>query len=160
MTSAAEAVPRPQDRVITRQPKRRRDWAKLGLGTYFAIFLVFLGAWSYNPWVAAIATFAMILAAGYLLWMFQRLFFGEVTEFLDRSILMDRLECRARPHEDPRARGTQEFGAGLDAERLSKRSIGTQQAQRRRPGVTRIMVRHDDQRPARRRCCHARTRAR
>jgi len=44
MTGAAEAVSRPQDRVITRKPKRRRDWAKLGLGTYFVIFLVFLYA--------------------------------------------------------------------------------------------------------------------
>ena len=35
---------RPQDRVITRQPKRRRDWAKWGLGTYFVIFLIFLYA--------------------------------------------------------------------------------------------------------------------
>jgi putative spermidine/putrescine transport system permease protein len=44
MTSAAEATARPQDRVITRQLKRRRDWAKWGLGTYFVIFLVFLYA--------------------------------------------------------------------------------------------------------------------
>jgi putative spermidine/putrescine transport system permease protein len=44
MTTAAEAMPRPQDRVITRQPKRRRDWAKWGLGIYFALFLVFLYA--------------------------------------------------------------------------------------------------------------------
>src|ERR1700736_6994389 len=44
MTGAAEAVPRPQDRVLTREPKRRRDWAKWGLGTYFVIFLVFLYA--------------------------------------------------------------------------------------------------------------------
>ena len=44
MTGAAEAVRRPQDRVIRRQPKRRRDWAKLGLGTYFVIFLIFLYA--------------------------------------------------------------------------------------------------------------------
>ena len=45
MTSAAEtATTRPQDRVLTRQPKRRRDWAKWGLGTYFLIFLVFLYA--------------------------------------------------------------------------------------------------------------------
>ena len=45
MTTAADVVSeRPQDRVITRQPKRRRDWAKWGLGTYFVIFLVFLYA--------------------------------------------------------------------------------------------------------------------
>lgn len=45
MTTAAEAATgRPQDRVVTRELKRRRDWAKWGLGTYFAIFLVFLYA--------------------------------------------------------------------------------------------------------------------
>ena len=46
MTDGADVVRRrvPQDRVITRQPKRRRDWAKWGLGTYFVIFLVFLYA--------------------------------------------------------------------------------------------------------------------
>ena len=45
MTTATEAATgRPQDRVVTREPKRRRDWAKWGLGTYFAIFLVFLYA--------------------------------------------------------------------------------------------------------------------
>ena len=35
-----------------------------------------------SPWVAAVATFCMILAAAYLLWMYQRLFFGEVSDFL------------------------------------------------------------------------------
>jgi NADH-quinone oxidoreductase subunit M len=53
-----------------------------GLSGFVAEFLVFLGAWSYNPWVAATACFVMILAAGYLLWMFQRMFSGEVTDFL------------------------------------------------------------------------------
>jgi NADH-quinone oxidoreductase subunit M len=53
-----------------------------GLSGFVGEFLVFLGAWSYNPWVAAVASFVMILAAGYLLWMFQRLFSGEVTDFL------------------------------------------------------------------------------
>jgi putative spermidine/putrescine transport system permease protein len=38
--------PRPQDRVIKRQIKQR-DWAKWGLGTYFALFLVFL----YGPMI-------------------------------------------------------------------------------------------------------------
>jgi putative spermidine/putrescine transport system permease protein len=44
MTVEAQAIARPQDRVLTRQPKRRRDWAKRGLGLYFAIFLIFLYA--------------------------------------------------------------------------------------------------------------------
>jgi putative spermidine/putrescine transport system permease protein len=42
MASAAEAGARPQDRIIRLPTKRRRDWAKLGLGTYFVIFLLFL----------------------------------------------------------------------------------------------------------------------
>ena len=45
MTTASEAATgRPQDRVVTRELKRRRDWAKWGLSTYFVIFLVFLYA--------------------------------------------------------------------------------------------------------------------
>jgi NADH-quinone oxidoreductase subunit M len=43
---------------------------------------VLVGAFAFNPWVAAIATFVMILAAAYLLWMFQRLVFGDLSEFL------------------------------------------------------------------------------
>jgi putative spermidine/putrescine transport system permease protein len=42
MTTAVEAAARPQDRVVKRPTKRRRDWAKWGLGTYFVIFLLFL----------------------------------------------------------------------------------------------------------------------
>jgi putative spermidine/putrescine transport system permease protein len=45
MAAAAPAVAeRTQDRVIKRQYKRRRDWAKWGLATYFVIFLIFLYA--------------------------------------------------------------------------------------------------------------------
>jgi len=39
-------TPRPQDRVI-RRPTKQRDWAKWGLGAYFALFLVFL----YGPMI-------------------------------------------------------------------------------------------------------------
>ena len=42
MTAAAEAAVRPQDRVVKRSVKRRFDWTKIGLGTYFGLFLVFL----------------------------------------------------------------------------------------------------------------------
>jgi len=44
MTTVEAASARPQDPVIRRELKRRRDWAKLGLGTYFLIFLIFLYA--------------------------------------------------------------------------------------------------------------------
>ena len=53
-----------------------------GLSGFVGEFLVFLGAWAYNPWVAAIACFVMIFAAGYLLWLFQRVFTGELSDFL------------------------------------------------------------------------------
>jgi putative spermidine/putrescine transport system permease protein len=47
MAGAADAGTRPQDRVIRRETKRRRDWTKIGLGTYFVIFLFFL----YTPMI-------------------------------------------------------------------------------------------------------------
>jgi NADH-quinone oxidoreductase subunit M len=53
-----------------------------GLSGFVGEFLVFLGSWAYNPWVAAVASFVMIFAAGYLLWLFQRVFTGDLSEFL------------------------------------------------------------------------------
>jgi len=41
---APPVAERTQDRVIKRQYKPRRDWAKWGLATYFVIFLIFLYA--------------------------------------------------------------------------------------------------------------------
>jgi putative spermidine/putrescine transport system permease protein len=46
VTTTALEAPRPQDRVI-RRPGKQRDWAKWGLGAYFALFLVFL----YGPMI-------------------------------------------------------------------------------------------------------------
>ena len=40
MSAAAPALERTQDKVIRRQPKRRRDWGKWGLSIYFVIFLI------------------------------------------------------------------------------------------------------------------------
>ncbi len=53
-----------------------------GLSGFVGEFLTLLGTFSVYPVAAAIATFVMILAAGYLLWMFQRLAFGELSDFL------------------------------------------------------------------------------
>ena len=53
-----------------------------GLSGFVGEFLVLVGAFEYSPVVAAIATLCMILAAGYLLWMFQRIAFGELSDFL------------------------------------------------------------------------------
>ncbi len=53
-----------------------------GLSGFVGEFLVLVGAFDYAPAVAVVATFVMILAAAYLLWMFQRVAFGEVSDFL------------------------------------------------------------------------------
>jgi len=53
-----------------------------GLSGFVGEFLSLVGAFAANPWFAAVAAFVMILAAGYLLWMFQRVALGEPSAFL------------------------------------------------------------------------------
>jgi len=53
-----------------------------GLSGFVGEFLTLVGTFEANQLAAVIATFVMILAAGYLLWMFQRVAFGEVSDFL------------------------------------------------------------------------------
>jgi NADH-quinone oxidoreductase subunit M len=53
-----------------------------GLSGFVGEFLVLIGSFAFDPWVAVVASFVMIFAAAYLLWMFQRVAFGEVSEFL------------------------------------------------------------------------------
>jgi NADH-quinone oxidoreductase subunit M len=53
-----------------------------GLSGFVGEFLALVGAFIYSPYVAAVAAVCMVLAAAYLLWMYQRLFFGEVSDFL------------------------------------------------------------------------------
>lgn len=42
MVAAAEARDRPQDTIVRRRVRARRDWAKVGLAVYFVLFLFFL----------------------------------------------------------------------------------------------------------------------
>jgi NADH-quinone oxidoreductase subunit M len=53
-----------------------------GLSGFVGEFLVLVGTFLTNPYAAAVATFVMILAAAYLLFMYQRIVFGEVSDFL------------------------------------------------------------------------------
>jgi NADH-quinone oxidoreductase subunit M len=53
-----------------------------GLSGFVGEFLVLVGTFAVNPYAAAVATFVMILAAAYLLYMYQRIVFGEVSDFL------------------------------------------------------------------------------
>jgi NADH-quinone oxidoreductase subunit M len=54
-----------------------------GLSGFVGEFLVLVGTFEVLPGAAAIAAFVMILAAGYLLYMYGRIVFGEVSAFLE-----------------------------------------------------------------------------
>ncbi|HEV8516480.1 MAG TPA: NADH-quinone oxidoreductase subunit M [Candidatus Limnocylindrales bacterium] len=53
-----------------------------GLGGFVGEFLVLVGAFAVSPIVAGIASLVVILAAAYLLWMYQRVVFGDLSAFL------------------------------------------------------------------------------
>jgi NADH-quinone oxidoreductase subunit M len=57
-----------------------------GLNGFVGEFLVLVGAFQVNRWVAALATTGIIFAAVYLLWMYQRVVFGEVTRDANRRL--------------------------------------------------------------------------
>jgi NADH-quinone oxidoreductase subunit M len=47
------------------------------LSGFVAEIMIFLGTFSVWPWATGVAAFGVVLAAGYTLWMAQRVFFGE-----------------------------------------------------------------------------------
>jgi NADH-quinone oxidoreductase subunit M len=53
-----------------------------GLAGFVGEFLSMLGTFVVSPAAAAVAAFVMILGAAYLLFMYQRMVFGEVSDFL------------------------------------------------------------------------------
>jgi NADH-quinone oxidoreductase subunit M len=55
-----------------------------GLSGFVGEFLVILGAFSYNGWVAAAAMGVVIASAVYMLWMFQRAFFTVPSDWMRR----------------------------------------------------------------------------
>jgi NADH-quinone oxidoreductase subunit M len=67
-----------------------------GLSGFVGEFLVFVGSFTYAPVIAFASIIVMVLAATYLLWMFQRVAFGPVSEFLtglgDHLTDMNRVE--------------------------------------------------------------------
>jgi NADH-quinone oxidoreductase subunit M len=50
-----------------------------GLNGFVGEFLVLVGAFQVSRWATALATTGIVFAAVYLLWMYQRVVFGEVT---------------------------------------------------------------------------------
>jgi NADH-quinone oxidoreductase subunit M len=57
-----------------------------GLNGFVGEFLVLLGAFQINIWLAAVATTGIIFAAVYLLWMYQRVVFGEIRHEENRRL--------------------------------------------------------------------------
>ncbi|HEY7937990.1 MAG TPA: NADH-quinone oxidoreductase subunit M [Candidatus Limnocylindrales bacterium] len=53
-----------------------------GLSGFVGEFLVLLGSFAFNPWVGAVTASCMIWAAAYLLYMFQQIFTGQLSDFL------------------------------------------------------------------------------
>jgi NADH-quinone oxidoreductase subunit M len=51
-----------------------------GTAGFVGEFLTLMGAFKANPWVAFIATTGVILSAGYALWLYRRVVFGELTK--------------------------------------------------------------------------------
>jgi NADH-quinone oxidoreductase subunit M len=57
-----------------------------GLNGFIGEFLILLGVFRVHPTVAALAATGVILAAVYLLWMYQRVMFGPVTNEKNRGL--------------------------------------------------------------------------
>jgi NADH-quinone oxidoreductase subunit M len=57
-----------------------------GLNGFVGEFLILVGAFQTSPWLAAVATTGVIFAAVYMLWMYQRVIFGEVTREENRRL--------------------------------------------------------------------------
>ena len=56
------------------------------LNGFVGEFLIILGAFHARPLYAVFATIGVVLSAVYLLWMYQRVFYGEVTHEKNRAI--------------------------------------------------------------------------
>ena len=49
------------------------------LNGFIGEFLILVGAFQFNVWYGVLAATGVVLGAIYMLWMYQRVFFGEVT---------------------------------------------------------------------------------
>ena len=75
--------PRRRDAVAHRRVPVRGRLASVGLpglNNFVGEFLVILGTFAVNRWFGALAAVAVVLAAIYLLWSYQRMAYGPVHE--------------------------------------------------------------------------------
>jgi NADH-quinone oxidoreductase subunit M len=64
-----------------------------GLSTFVSEFLVLVGTFTVHRWFAVVATFGIVLAAVYVLWMVQRTIHGPVREGIESFRDLDRREA-------------------------------------------------------------------
>ena len=50
-----------------------------GFNGFVGEFLILIGSWTFSPWLVVASSLGVILAAGYVLWMVKRVFYGEST---------------------------------------------------------------------------------
>jgi NADH-quinone oxidoreductase subunit M len=50
-----------------------------GFNGFVGEFLILVGSWTFSPGLVAFASVGVVLAAGYILWMVKRVFYGEAT---------------------------------------------------------------------------------
>ncbi len=48
-------------------------------------FLILLGSYKYNPWIACVSVSGVVLGAAYMLWMVKKVFFGPAGEIVSHS---------------------------------------------------------------------------
>ena len=57
-----------------------------GFNGFVGEFLILMGSWPFSRALVAVASLGVILAAAYILWMVQRVFYGEVTHEENRGL--------------------------------------------------------------------------
>jgi NADH-quinone oxidoreductase subunit M len=57
-----------------------------GFNGFVGEFLILMGSWPFSPALVCVASLGVILAAAYILWMVQRVFYGEVAQDRNRSL--------------------------------------------------------------------------
>jgi NADH-quinone oxidoreductase subunit M len=58
-----------------------------GTNGFVGEFLILLGAWSYNKVYAVLGGTGIIFAACYMLWMYQRVFYGKITKVANEKLI-------------------------------------------------------------------------
>jgi len=64
-----------------------------GTNGFVGEFLILLGGFERAPWAAVVASSGLILGAWYMLWLYQRVFFRQVSETV-RGLVGEKLDGR------------------------------------------------------------------